>query len=234
MSNEEFDKLAKDYKSVHKKTLKNFSSYDCSYFIKYKIDIIRKELKNEPENILDFGCGIGESSEYISQLFPTSNITAIDNSELSIEEVKKRNIPNCTCIASDILKNGIQKKYDLIFASCVFHHIEPSDRKNTIEVLYNSLNKNGRIYIFEHNPYNPFINFVVKTSVIDKGITMINPFKLQKLIKSLKYDDMNIKPAKFTLFIPRFNFLKILFPVEKYLDRIPLGGQFYQIIEKNK
>ena len=25
MSNEEFDKLAKDYKSVHKKTLKNFS-----------------------------------------------------------------------------------------------------------------------------------------------------------------------------------------------------------------
>ena len=70
----------------------NFSEADYFYQA-VRENLIERigELALTPKNIIDLGCGLGESSLNLSQLFPSSNITAIDRSEEMIALAKKIN-----------------------------------------------------------------------------------------------------------------------------------------------
>jgi SAM-dependent methyltransferase len=47
---------------------------------------------------------------------------------------------------------GSEAKFDLVIASCVFHHIPPQDRQMAIRYCYSRLKQGGHFIIFEHNP----------------------------------------------------------------------------------
>ena len=228
-----FDKFAENYREIHKKSLSKFSKMDFDYFIKYKLDIIREEISFTPKEILDFGCGIGLSSAYMAKLFPKTLITGIDTSEVSIQTCKNLCIKNSSFYNIDLTQeDNLLKKYDLIFAACVFHHIEPNNRQKVLKKLINSLNKNGKLFIFEHNPYNPVTSYIFKNSDIDKGCTMVSSKELKILTRDLKEPNIKIYPAKYTIFMPRYGFLEKIFFIEKYLKKLPIGCQYYTIIQK--
>lgn len=143
MEKANFEHISTNYSSIHKKTLLGLSDMDFKYFIKYKLDIVKDKTCQLPKTILDFGCGIGESALYISKLFPNTEITGIDTSSVAIESCKKLNIKNSNFYNIDITLQGtLNKKFDLIFSSCVFHHIPLINRQKVLENLLNSLNKN--------------------------------------------------------------------------------------------
>lgn len=61
---------------------------------------------------------------------------------------------------------------------------------------------------------------------------MISAQKLKSMIKILNKKEIKIYPTSYTLFIPRFRFLEKIFFLEKYLEKFPIGCQYYITIEK--
>lgn len=233
MNENVFDRLADDYSNVHKKSLSIFSNMDLSYFVSYKVNILKDHIFNLPKNILDFGCGIGLSSKYISEQFPMSKIWGIDTSSLSIEKAKKLKISNAIFSCVDITKQELNLPlFDVIFVSCVFQHIMPKDRQKVLSKLLSLLSKNGKLFIFEHNPYNPITNLIYNMTEIDNGCCMMSHFELNKILKEIILNDFVIYQTFFSIFMPRYMFLSKIFFLEKYLKKIPIGAQYYKIIQR--
>ena len=64
---------------------------------------------------------------------------------------------------------GPDAKFDLVIASCVFHHIPPQDRQMAIRYCYSRLKEGGHFIIFEHNPINPVTRHLVKNCPVRRG-----------------------------------------------------------------
>lgn len=89
----EFDKFAEEYDKLHQKNIKLSGEYP-EFFHEYKIKdlkiIAKKEKLPENSQILDFGCGIGNSIGIMKTYFPNSTIYGADISEKSITLAQKR------------------------------------------------------------------------------------------------------------------------------------------------
>lgn len=217
----DFDKFANEYENILDKQL-NFFGEENSYFADYKIKLVKETIGFKPENILEFGCGIGRNLKFFSQYFPESNIYASDISEKSLSIAKQENPGvNLFLLNENEIKNKTAK-FDLIFVSCVFHHIQPSLRKGSIRGIYNMLNRKGAVYIFEHNPYNPVTRYIVKTCPWDTDAILLN---MKETVSLMKESGLDIAEKNYSLFFP--SQLKFLRPVENYLGKIPMGGQYY-------
>ena len=207
----EFDDVADEYKNVITQSVRGFSGADSDYFSEYKIFEIKKEL--EGKKILDFGCGVGNSALFISKNVVNFKYFGIDVSEKSIEKAAKNAIRDCTFY-----------HYDVVFVSCVFHHIEPTKHTDVLKEIYRVLAAGGKIIVFEHNPFNPLTQKVVHDCPFDVGVKLISAFKMKKNIRLAGFLHGKIR---YTLFFPRKSvFLKLL-GCEKYLWWCLLGAQYY-------
>jgi len=157
--------------------------------------------------------------------FPESNIFGCDISEKSLEMAGKTN-PDVSYnkIISPADLSGVYKEkfFDCIFISNVFHHISINEHQTWIDALYRIISKEGIIFIFEHNPYNPITKYIFNTSSIDRGATMLKPSYCQKLLKEEKFTNIKLRYTLF--FLLRNNFLE---SVEQMLYWLPLGAQYY-------
>ncbi len=54
----------------------------------------------QPESLLDIGCGVGHTIEYLSKRWPDTEYTGIDLSDVAIE-VAKEKVPTADFIAGD-------------------------------------------------------------------------------------------------------------------------------------
>ena len=75
-------------------------------------------------NVLDLGCGGGNSTELLAKAFSKAHIMGIDSSANMLEKAKSRNIKSATFIESN-LDLGLDSKYraELIFANASLHWI---------------------------------------------------------------------------------------------------------------
>jgi len=103
-----------------------------------------KKYINKDSEILDFGCGTGLVSLNFCGL--VKDIIGVD---LSCEMIniynKKAKSLNCKAlgICSDIKE--IDKKFDIIVSSMVFHHIKNIDE--ILNILYSKLKPKGKLFI---------------------------------------------------------------------------------------
>ena len=68
---------------------------------------------------------------------------------------------------------GLDAKFDLVIASCVFHHIPPQDQQMAIRYCYSRLKQGGHFIIFEHNPVNPVTRHLVKNCPFDADAVLL-------------------------------------------------------------
>jgi SAM-dependent methyltransferase len=218
-----FDEHAEIYEKTLEKDLEFFGE-ESGYFAEYKIRIIKKTLGSDaPLNILEYGCGIGMNIKFFSQQFPDAKITGCDISEKSLDVAKKRNDPSVNFFL--INEENISKyinSFDLIFVSCVFHHIQPHLREQSMKNIFNLLKDNGSFYFFEHNPYNPVTRYIVNTCVWDTDAILLYPKESLNLINKSGF---KLENKRYTLFFPAF--LRFLRFMESFLFFLPLGGQYY-------
>ncbi|MEP7145554.1 MAG: class I SAM-dependent methyltransferase [bacterium] len=217
----DFNKYAEDYEGILDKDLKIFGE-ESGYFAEYKVKIVHETSSIIPTNILEYGCGIGLNLGFFKKYFPQSEIHGCDISQKSIEIASLRNKEiDCFIIDEETLRDR-KEKYDLIFVSCVFHHIAPALRKNSIKQIKDLLKKGGALYIFEHNPINPVTQKIVRECVWDEDAILLD---MKETISLMKDEDFEISDKKYYLFFPaRLNFLR---PLEKFLGIVPLGGQYF-------
>jgi SAM-dependent methyltransferase len=217
---------ASDYERIVEENFKIVTN-DVAYFTSYKVEYLR--LKHlSPKRILDFGCGIGKAENFLKQAFPEAELWGCDVSEESLHLAQKSH--------SDVQFFLVEKPvdierrsgmFDLIFVSCVFHHIVPEERLPWVESLAKSLSSNGKLAIFEINPYNPVARHFVATCVFDAGVTLLPLPKCKSLMAKA---GLTCISGQYTLFFPwRKPFLNHL---ERFLTWLPLGGQYCVLAQK--
>jgi len=219
-----FDKYAKTYREIHSKNLK-ITGKESSYYAEHKVRTIKKVEKRENLKILDFGCGDGEVIKFFKKHFPKSKISGIDISDESIEKAKNK-VGN-TCNLKKYNGEKIPYKnesFDIVFVACVFHHINKKLHKKLFLEIKRVLKQSGKIYIFEHNPYNPVTRHLVNTCPFDEDAVLMSATYLKKLLKKIRFKQVK---STYVLFFPRNKIFSPFIQFEKHLEWIPLGGQYY-------
>ncbi|MFM1876388.1 MAG: hypothetical protein RL266_2125 [Bacteroidota bacterium] len=220
-----FDQFAKDYNEVHAKTL-DMSGADRDYFSEYKIaEVAKHESSSARYNMLDFGCGDGNSVRYMREYFPKAVLFGTDVSELSIEQASAKQISNSTFKQYDgetlPFEDGF---FDVVFTSMVFHHISFDHHKNILKEIHRVLKPNGRFYIFEHNPLNPVTRKIVRECEFDHDAVLLPHRYTRELLTEGGFVDQQ---TRFTLFLPRHWVFRWALFSERLIAWLPLGAQYY-------
>ena len=225
---ENFDHFSLKYRKIHDKNLK-ISGANSDYFCEYKIkELVRHEKVKNKLRILDFGCGDGSSEVFFRKYFVNSQIVGIDVSKISISIARKKKIKDSNFSVFDGRKIPFEDgSFDIVFVACVVHHINNKHHQGIINELLRMVKPKGRLYIFEHNPLNPLTRLIVKDCIFDKNAVLLLPNEIKKLFKK----DCNIEVIN-TIFFPRFGVFRFLIPLEKYLEKVFFGGQYYLRIIK--
>ena len=216
-----FDNYADNYNEHINKSFGSLENNLDYYHIK-KSEILKMELGYQPKKILDLGCGVGTMLKLLSKQFPDGIFYAQDESPKSMDYIKK-NYPNVNCV-TDL---NTEEKFDLIFLSNVIHHVKSSERDDLFKKIHSLLNPEGKLFIFEHNPYNPLTLKLVANCEFDADAELI---KKKDLIKICKRNDLKIFKSGYIHFFP--SKLGFLFKIENYLKWLFLGAQYFCIFQK--
>ena len=220
---DDFDAYAANYREIHSKNI-SLSGAESSYFAEMKVAFLKKFEKNTPLKVLDVGCGDGLTELYFEKHFYDFKLTGIDVSKKSIEVAKERDLVT----ASFSHYNGrdipfSDNSFELVFVAGVFHHINFALHHSLLLEINRVLKKGGRLYFFEHNPINPLTKYLVKTCVFDEDAKLLPHQYSKKILKKVLF---NIVNTHFIIFLPRMPWLKRLWGIEKYLEWLPIGGQY--------
>lgn len=105
--------------------------------------IITAELKEKNLNVLDIGCGLGTSLDYLNK----PNYFGYDISDKYISYAKKKykNIGTFYCkkFTERELKN--LEKFDYVILMGILHHLSEIEIKNLMELIKKALKKDGKI-----------------------------------------------------------------------------------------
>jgi len=88
----EFDKFAEEYLKLHSQNI-HITGEEPEYFAEYKISDLKRvssELKLLPDNILDFGTGVGNCIPFFVKYFKETKIHSVDFSEKSLALARNR------------------------------------------------------------------------------------------------------------------------------------------------
>lgn len=219
----EFDLLADNYINLHEKNIYIYGEAP-DYFSEYKIlDVSRlvNKLKLNPSNILDFGSGVGNSLPYFKKYFPNTFINCADVSAKSLEKSESRfpSKGNYLLIDKDIPLPSLSQ--DLVFSSCVFHHIPHEEHLYWLSEMFRVTKPGGSIFIYEHNPLNPFTVYTVNNCPLDTNAKLIKGNDLSLQINGTGWIDANVS---YKLFFPAF--MSLLRPLECHLEWCELGAQY--------
>lgn len=219
-----FDQFAENYDTVLTRSI-SVSGEESSFFCQLKISLLQRYLAQKLPSkckILDYGCGTGRATEYLNHHFPNSIVYGVDPSAQSIAQAQKK-FPKAQF---EVLlgHNFGDEKFDLIFASCVFHHIAPDARQQIAQNLAQQLNRGGFLVLFEHNPFNPLTVKVVKDCPFDKGVTLL---KAKESIGILTAAGCTQVRLHYYFFFPKI--MSFLRPLESFLNTVPLGAQYMAI-----
>lgn len=217
MTKIDFDQYAGQYEALIAAQT-NFFDRDNDYFIRYKVERA-KQLAGDVGAVLDFGCGIGRAMRYFRSAFPAADVVGCDPSSDSLAIARREN-PDCRFFGMDDLSAATQ--FDLVLASCVFHHIPPAERPDALRFCYDHLKPGGHFIIFEHNPINPVTRRLVSTCPFDADAVLL---PMRETIRRMREARFNIVETGYCLFFP--GALAALRPLERFLSWLPLGGQYF-------
>lgn len=225
-----FDRFAVDYRDIHSENVK-LSGADSDYFSEYKVrEIALREQASSVQNVLDLGCGDGNSVNYFRHYFPESHIDGIDISQVSVDVAVARGITDATFKVYDGARipypDGV---FDVCLIATVLHHIPHRLHAALLREVHRVLRPGGRLYIFEHNPYNPVTRHIVNTCPFDINAVLLRPGVTLRTTQSAGFTNV---ANRFTLFLPRSRMFRLFLRLEKYLGWLPLGAQYYTRGEK--
>jgi ubiquinone/menaquinone biosynthesis C-methylase UbiE len=223
----DFDRIASDYEAIHNKNLK-FSGETSEFFVKHKVDIVAKlwqkySLRGDG-NFLDFGCGIGRTYRFLSETLPQVQYTGVDPSRESIRVAKSQQPESAKfeVSASENLELP-DASYDMVFAACVLHHIAPTERAKVYSEIRRVLKPKGVFVVFEHNPFNPLTQYIVKTCEYDDDAILLTARELKTGLRHAGFSQID---QNYVLFLPAF-LRKHFTKLEEHLAWLPAGAQYW-------
>jgi len=174
----------------------------------------------EPQAVLDFGCGAGETTRRLAAMFPRAQVTGYDiEPEIISQAAVRHTEPNISFTAA--LDEIRPTSIDLCYSNGAFHHIEPSERPSVVSGLFERCRPDGVLAIFENNPWNPGTRLVMRRIPFDRDASPISARALRRILDAGGFDP---QASRHLFVFPAF--LRALRPAEKWLTRAPLGAQY--------
>lgn len=224
-STAEFDVFARQYRDLHTDNIKSISGEDSAYFANFKVSLLSRYETSKPLKFLDVGCGDGLTEFFIEQSFPEFMNTGIEVSAKSVKEAQKRNLCRTTFILYDGMHIPYENEtFDVVFVAGVLHHVGKQQHLPLMKEIYRVLKNKGRLYLFEHNPWNPLTRYLVRTCIFDKNARLINAITMRNTLRKAGFKQ---KSLRFIIFFPRKKYWRKLINFEPLLSWLPLGGQYY-------
>ncbi len=223
MPKPEFDRFADSYDKVLGGAIPDALNED-GYFAEYKIALMASILETpSPARILDFGCGAGRSLPYLDKYFPNAEIFGYDLSGDSLNAAALRT-PRARLLSDWNLV--AENNFDLILAANVFHHIPIVHRQDAFTRCRQILGDQGKMFLFEHNPYNPLTRWIFERCPFDIDAEMLSLATALKLTRNAGF---RTERHGYALFFPRQ--LALLRKLEPWMRWLPLGAQYFVQLE---
>jgi ubiquinone/menaquinone biosynthesis C-methylase UbiE len=220
----EFDRFADEYDRMLRETIA-VTGEGPEFFHEYKIRALFRlasARKLQPESILDFGSGIGNSTPYIRRYFPAARLAGADVSQRSLDVAESRFAGLSTSLRIERQRiPAPDDAFGLTFSACVFHHIPHEEHVHWLRELRRVTRPGGMLAIFEHNPLNPLTVRAVNTCPFDENAHLI---RAKQLVQRYRESGWESPKTHYHLFFPHA--LSGLRALEPYLAGIPFGGQY--------
>ncbi len=129
------------------------------------IDLINRIHINNPQTIVDIGCGPGNSTAMLRERWPSAEIVGIDSSEQMIQKATE-NHPEGMWILSDALSYNEKEGFDIVFSNAVIQWIK--NHETLIPHLLSLLKPKGAIAIqVPQNQESPIHCALMETAADD-------------------------------------------------------------------
>jgi len=143
------------------------TDWNPEMYLKYKnertqpsIDLVSRIKLTGLKEIIDIGCGPGNSTQILSQRWPYSNIIGVDNSSAMIQKAKL-DYPEQEWLLLDAGSLNLNKKYDLVFSNATIQWIP--DHEKLMASLLDLVEQGGALAIQVPMYSNMPINGVVES-----------------------------------------------------------------------
>lgn len=225
----DFDRHARTYADEVSSSVA-FSGKDVGFFARRKahhlLDLTRRHF-GDPGQVtaLDIGCGVGVTD---AELAPAlGRLHGIDVARDAVAEAAERNpTVSYTTYDGETLPYA-DGSFDLAFAICVLHHVEPPDRVAFTAEIARVVRPGGLLAIFEHNPYNPLTRVAVSRCEFDEGVQLLSRTEVANLTKGAGLEQVE---ASYILFLPVDG--RWSEAVDRACRWLPLGSQHYVAAER--
>jgi ubiquinone/menaquinone biosynthesis C-methylase UbiE len=228
---EDFDRFTESYETIINDAI-SFGGREHAFYIDVKRDAIVRLAADyfgdlEKLDVLDLGCGIGAYHPGLEGKF--HELHGIDVSERSIDYAKAR----APFVHYETFDGGrlpyTDARFDLAYTICVMHHVPPAKWQEFVAEMRRVLKPGGLALVFEHNPYNPATQYIVRSCEIDKDAVLLRPGALRRMFRGAAFDHVRTRTI---LSVPPSG--AFLASVDDLLGHLPFGAQYYLAAQRPK
>ena len=218
-----FDPYAGSYRE-HVRSAIGFVSRDCDLFTEVKAahllaSAARRLGPTRGLAALDVGCGPGETDRFLDGVF--GDLHGVDVSAAMIETARERNPSVRYAVSEAGTLPYPDERFDLAFAICVLHHVEPASRPTLVREMVRVVRPGGLLAVYEHNPLNPLTRLAVARCEFDRDAILLPPGEMRRAWRTAGAVPLG---RRYLLFLPwRGGLLRRL---ERALAWSPLGAQY--------
>jgi SAM-dependent methyltransferase len=173
---------------------------------------------------LDVGCGQGKLISLLGGEF--ARVAGCDISEGMISHASGLEVRLQQDPCSIPFKAA---EFDVVSAVCVYHHVPETDWMALTCGIARVLKPGGTFAVIEHNPFNPVTKLIVSRSPVDRTARLLSP----QLTRTLLFQaGLIAKSTSYFWFFPERAYQKGGAAVERWLAKVPLGGQYAVFAQK--
>lgn len=216
----EFDQFADDYQ----KAVDQAAGVSVEQLAAEKARMILSVLSNCVGNpkqlrVLDVGCGIGLIHKELN--CGVAELWGIDTSLRSLELAHTKARYTRLVHYDGIHLPFGNASFDAVFASCVLHHVPPTERLTFMIEMIRPLRPKGAVILIEHNPINPVTQRTVSRCAFDADAVLLRSREAIRLIKAA---GGAVAGKRYTGFSPFRN--RAIERAERALGWLPIGAQY--------
>lgn len=217
-----FDAYADSYREEVESSI-SFSGQSLDHFTRRKaeelVSLAERHLgPTAGLRALDVGCGVGFTDRFLDGSF--GQLHGVDVAAEAVERARLNNPAVRYAVSDNSSLPYPDAQFDLAFAICVAHHVEPADRPSWARELARVVRPGGMVALFEHNPLNPLTRLAVSRCPFDEGVELLGPREATDLLTAAGLEPLE---RRYIVFFPwpRPRATRL----EAHMGRLPLGAQ---------